>query len=138
SSWLSKLVAQIFAVDPAEFAQELLRSLVEELGERDPHLDDEIAAAAVARRGDALLPQPEALSRLRARRHAQPRRSVERRHSDLGAERRLVNRDRDREVQIVPFTPEERMRLHAQRDVQIARVAAVLPRVPLGRYADPC
>ena len=69
--------------------------------QHQPHLDDQVAAAAVARRRHAALAQPEPLSRLRARRHPQPGRAVERRHLDLRAERRLVDRDRHRQVQVV-------------------------------------
>ena len=43
------ILPHIFAVDPPELPQQLLRSLVEHLRQHEPHFDDEIAAAAVAR-----------------------------------------------------------------------------------------
>ena len=57
-----------------------------------------VAAAAVARRRHAALAQAEPLACLRAGRHAEPPRAVGRRHLDLRAERRLVDRHRHGDV----------------------------------------
>ena len=47
-SRLAKRFSHVFAVDAAELAQQLLRSLVEHLRQHQLHFDDEIAAPAVA------------------------------------------------------------------------------------------
>src|SRR5262245_6500151 len=60
--------AHVVAVDPAELAQQFLRALVQILRDHDPDFDDQIAAAAVARRRNPALAQPEALAGLGARR----------------------------------------------------------------------
>ena len=91
----------------------------------------------MARRRRAALAQAEALPRLRAGRNPEARRTVERRHLDLRPERRFVNRDRHDDVEVVAVAPEHRMRLHQQRHVQIARLAAVLPGVALAGDPDP-
>ena len=79
-SFVSLVVIQlptyIFAVDPSELPQQLLRSLIEQQREHQPYLDHQIAAAAVARRRHATLVEPKPLPRLRARRHAQAYRTV--------------------------------------------------------------
>jgi hypothetical protein len=62
--------------------------------------DNQVAAPAVSRRDDAALVNGSA-SRLRPRRHAKPRRAAKRRHVDLRAERRFVNRHRDDHVEVV-------------------------------------
>ena len=80
--------------------------------------------------------QPELLPGLRARRDPQPRRAAKRRHVDLRAERRLVNRQRDDDVQVVAFAAERGMRLHVDRDVEVAVLAAVSSDVALGRDAN--
>ena len=90
------------------------------LRQHEPHLDHEVAAAPVAGGRHAALAQPEPLTRLRAGRHAQARVAFERRHIELGAERRLVDRDRHHDVQIVTFATKERMRLDVHGDVEIA------------------
>ena len=41
------------------------------------------------------------------------------------------------DVQVVAVAPEQRMRLHADGDVEIAVFAAVAPDVSLARHADP-
>src|ERR1051325_2287814 len=84
--------AYAFTVDLAELPQQLLRSLVEQLWQHQPHLDHEIAAAAFAGR-NATFAQPEPLTRLRPWRHAEPCAAVGCRDVDACTERRFVNRD---------------------------------------------
>src|SRR3954471_205787 len=95
---LTERFAHVLAVDAAELAQQFLRSLVEQLRQHQLHLDDEVAAAPVASRGDATLAQPEALARLRPGRDPHFRPAIGRWHVDARTERRLVDGDRDREV----------------------------------------
>src|SRR5262245_22420707 len=85
----AQLVADVVSVEAAELAHQFLRSFVEHAWQHQPHLDDEIAARAAAGRRNAALAETESLARLCPGRDAQPRVAFERRHLDLGAERRF-------------------------------------------------
>ena len=116
---------------PSELAQQFLRSLVEQLAAAPaaPRRPDRRAGrrAATARRARAAgTAGPTACPAGRAaapgRRATAPR---------SRAERRLVDRDRHDDVQIVAVAAEQRVRLDLHRDVQIAGLAAVAPTLPL-------
>ena len=126
------------AVDPAELPQQLLRTLVEQPRQHQPHFHDQIAAASrrasKARRARATgTAGPTACP---AERAAAPRPS-ERRHLDARAERRLVHRDGDDHVQIVALAPEHRMRADPHGDIQVAGRTAAQPALPLPATRTP-
>src|SRR5688500_16320963 len=104
---LIEVFADVLAIDLAELAQQLLRSLVEQLRQHEPHLDDEVAAAAVAGGHRAALAEAEALAGLRPGRHAQPRRPVGGWNVDPRAERGFMKGDRDRDVEVVALPLED-------------------------------
>src|SRR5215210_3339734 len=114
-------------------------------GDRD--LDDEVAALSVLL--DALAADAEALARRRAGRNADRHLLVsERADADPRAERRLRDVDGHRRQHVQPFALEEAVRLHLERDDDVARRPAVhaLPalaleadaraRVGAGRHGD--
>ena len=101
------------------------------------HFHDLIAALAGARIQHALFAQPEFLPVLGALRNLQQRAAVDGGHFDLGAQPGFVDAHRHGDLDIVAFAAEERMRLHAQRDVQIARRRAHGSGVSLARDSQP-
>src|SRR5216684_552247 len=58
------------------------------------------------------------------------------RDADLGAKGRLRIRDRDHAVQIVPFALKERMLLHMQNNIEVARGTAMKTAFAESREAD--
>jgi hypothetical protein len=123
-------------VDSPELPQQLLRPLIEDRWKRELRLDDEIAAAAVARL-HAALAQAKPLARLRTGRDPNTRRTINRRHIDFRAERSLVDANLENHMKIVPLPSEDRMGPHLDRHEEIARLAAVAPGMPLPGHADP-
>ena len=57
-----QLLTYIVAIDLSELSQQLLRPLVEQLGQHQPDLDDHIAAPAVPRRWNAAFTQAKPLT----------------------------------------------------------------------------
>src|SRR6266404_3322607 len=118
----------------AGHARELLEQLALARGELARRLDDdahEVVAAPVAVEiGDALALQLEDRPRLRPRRNAHPQLSLERRHLEVGAERRLREADRHVADDVVLFATEQGVILHTDDDVEVARRAAGRARLP--------
>src|SRR5215471_11084341 len=86
---LQQSPSDIVGVDLPEFAQQLFRPLIEQARQHEADFHDQVTAPPVAPGGHAAIPKPESLTRLRARRDAKPRRPLQRRNFDSGAERRL-------------------------------------------------
>ena len=125
------LLGRCFVVNPAELPQQLLRALVEHLRKHDSDFDDEVAPLAAPRRRRPSPSDVKPLPGLRARRHAQTRRAVGRRHVNLGAERRFVHADGHGDVKVVPFAHERLVRLDLDGQIEIARRGrAAPPRFP--------
>src|SRR5258706_11513121 len=89
----AKLLPDVVAVDPPEFTQELFRTLVEQSGKDEAHLDDQIAAPPIGRHHTTLT-QSESLPRLRSGRNADPGATFGRGNLDFPAARRPVYVDR--------------------------------------------
>jgi hypothetical protein len=123
-------VSDVLVVDASELSQQLLRSLVNQPWQHEPHFDNEIAASAVASRRRTPLAQSESVPGLGPGGDPQPCGPLERRHVYSGAERRLVNRKRQHDVKVVAVASEEGVRLDPNRDVEIARLTATRPCVP--------
>src|ERR1041385_4903474 len=83
----------------------------------------------------AFFAQTQLLPALRSRRNLQLRTAVDGRHLNPGSQRRFPGGHRDRNINVIAFTPEHRMLAHADDDVQIARLAALSPRIAFA--ADP-
>src|SRR4051794_39099710 len=97
----------------------------------------EIAGHRAAHRPDPLVPQPEHLARLRLRRYAQLRLTVERRNLDLPAERGGRKAHRHFAMQVGAVAREDRMCLEIDDHVEVARRTAVRAGFALARQADP-
>src|SRR2546430_132665 len=83
-------------------------------------------------------PHPEGLTGLRPRRDLElDLRAVERRHIDLGPQRRLGDGHGHLQREVVAPPTEERMRRHADPDVEVAGLASGRRRAALGRQTDP-
>src|SRR5690606_12833355 len=106
-----------------ELGDELALLLADLLGHLDDDLHELVALAVAAQHRDAFASQAEDLARLRAGRDAHLHPAFERRHVDLRAEHRLGKAHRHRHVHVGALAREERMRLHADPHVEVARGA---------------
>src|SRR4051794_8602478 len=97
----------------------------------------EIAGHRAAHGPDPLVPQPEHLARLRLRRYAQLRLTIERRNLDLATERGSREAHRHFAMQIGAVAREDRMCLEIDDHVEVARRTAVRAGFALARQADP-
>src|SRR2546427_3909885 len=128
---------------PDVLVRPVLRQLARELAllfgelrrQHGPYRDVEIPKSA-GRPRHALAGQPDRPPILRLRRDAQRHPALQRRHGDLRAEERFVQRDRQLRAQIVAVADEERMRAHANAHVNIARRPAALARAALTGEPD--
>src|SRR6266851_10420963 len=124
----------VVRVPLAELA-DALAVFVRELRRKDElHRHVEIAGAARGAR-DALPREPDGPAVLRLGRDAQRDAALERGHRDLRSEHRLLERHRQLHSQIVTVAREERMWLHVDAQIEVARRRAVrtgsaLPREP--------
>src|SRR5712664_609851 len=102
--------------------------LAVELGwrlDRDPNVL--ISPAAAMQPGDALSLQPEHLAALRPRGNPHLHLAVESGHLDLCPQRRLSKGDGHLAEHLAVLADEDRMLLHVNDDVQVARRTAVVP-----------
>jgi hypothetical protein len=93
-------------VNPAEFAQQLLRSLVEDGGEHQPDFDDEISTSSVAAGERSAFAQSEPLPRLGARRDPQARRPLRGLDLHPSSECGVMNGNRHDSVKVVTVAVE--------------------------------
>ena len=112
-----------------------LRRQLAGYGDLDRH--EQVAVAAVLA-PDALALDPEGAAVAGAGRQPEGHRgAAERRHLDLAAERRLGERHRHGEREVVAGPAEQPVRRHGDRDEQVARRAAALARTTLALEPDP-
>jgi len=119
----------------AEFAENLLGSLVANFRHLYGNLDNLIAALILARVKNALFTHPELLSVLRARWNPEERAAVDGGHFDLCAQAGFADRHRDADLDIVAVPVEKRMLFHARGDVEVARWRAESAGIPFSRHA---
>src|SRR5882724_4951815 len=119
-----------------ELFQKLAGALVGRRWRRDPDLDVRIAASCAAQRGHSLAAQPQLLAVLRAGWNANLSPSVDRRHVELGPERRFSDGDRHGAMNIITDPPEERVRLDLRDDQEIAGRSSVPTGASLSGDAD--
>src|SRR5579863_10069700 len=130
------LRAGVFGMKLGVLAQQFLGTLVLDLRRVDGDLHDLIAARSGARVRHALLAEPELLAVLGALRNLQEGAAVDGGHLDLGAEARFIDPHRHGDFDIVSVAAEKGVRIHAHRDVQIARRCAQRAGVPLAGHAQ--
>src|SRR5262249_7770360 len=104
------------------FAHQLFELRIAAVGQHDTHGGEQIAFAVL--RGKALAFETEGAPRAGAGRNGKLDGALERRHAHLGAEHRLVERDRKLEPQIGTRARKQRMRRDRNDDQKIASVAA--------------
>jgi hypothetical protein len=107
-------------VDATKFPHQFLRPLVNDLRQHNPHSDHQIARRTPHRRGRATTAQPETLARLGTWRDSDRRSAADGRDLCPHAERGLVNRHGYDEMQVVTFTPKQRVRFHRDQDGQVS------------------
>ena len=94
------------------------------------------APSPLAVGGDALAAHAQHLAALRSRRDLHRDRRVERRHLHLGAERRLGERDRQPQREVVAAAPEDRVRRDVHDHVEVAGRTAVRARAAAALHPD--
>ena len=94
------------------------------------------ADAFFGRRRHALLTHAQPLPALRARRNAQLRSAIDGRDFDLRAQRRLRDRDRHGDEDVVAFAAKHRVLAHANDDVKVAGGSTVRAGIAFARQAD--
>src|SRR5262245_16119548 len=104
------------------FAHQLFELRIAALGQHDTHGGEQVAFAVL--RGKALAFEAEGAPGAGAGRNGKLDRAFERRHAHLGAEHRLVERDRKLEPQIGTCARKQRMRRDRDDDQKIASTAA--------------
>src|SRR5262249_7525531 len=114
----------VFGIEASKLAKQLLRPLVEQSREHDSHLYDEITSLTRPGRNRAAATYPEPLTRLRPRRHAQPRPAVWSRYFDFRAKRRLVHGQRHHRMKIVAVTAKLLARLYLNGEIQVTHPSA--------------
>src|SRR5262249_53631981 len=107
-----------------EFLEQTALFLRQFLRDGDARDDVEVAMAAARHVRHSLGAQLEPRARLRAGADFDRLFAVQERHPDLAAERERRKRDRHLAVEVVLFAMEERVLLHVDDDVEIARGAA--------------
>src|ERR1035438_4863201 len=116
--------ARVFGVKLGHLAQQFAGALVARFGCGDGDFHDLVAALVGAQVEHALLAQTESLGVGGALGDLQQGTAVNGGHLDFRAQRRLPDRDRDGDFDIVAFAPEKRMGFHFGGDVEIARGGA--------------
>src|SRR5262249_20815639 len=104
------------------FAHQLLELRIAALGQYETHRGEQIAFAVL--HGKALAFEAEGAPRAGAGRNGKFDRAFERRHAHLGAEYRLVERDRKLEPQVGTTARKQRMRRDRDDDQKIANTSA--------------
>src|SRR6185503_14224194 len=89
------------------------------------NLDEQVAFAMAIQHGNALIPQLQHRTRLRAFGNLESLLAFEGRHLNLGTQGCLSEGNGNHAMQIGPLTLEERMILHVEHDVEIAGGTAV-------------
>src|SRR5690606_37419426 len=103
-----------------------------QLGRRPYHdADDLVAPAAAVQPRQPPPAHAQHPAGLRAGRDLEPRCPLHRRHLDLGAERRLAERDRERVVEVGAIADEARVFLHLEHDHDVPTRPAPHARVAL-------
>src|SRR5437773_6468501 len=100
------------------------------------HANVQVAAAALAHARQALAAQPIHRGGLRPRLDLERRLAVRRRHADLGAERRLGERQREIDHEIVPVALEARIFGDVEHRDQVARRAVARARHALAAHRE--
>src|SRR4051812_11689510 len=104
----------------AQLAQNLASALIPRLRRLDGHFYNLIAALSGTRICHTLFPHTELLPGFGSLRDLQLRPAIDRRDFDLGAQRRLPDRQRHLDLDIVAFPFEEGMLLYLGGNEQVA------------------
>src|SRR5439155_21874382 len=109
---------------------------VQTVGDDDLDRHEEVGVAALGARA-ALAPQPERLPRRCSRRDLEPHRlAVECGDLDLGAQSGFGEGDGDREGEVVGAPPEDLVRLHVNREEEVAGRPTLRARAALALEPD--
>src|SRR5208282_1811740 len=125
------------AVELGEFLEQFALARGQAARRFDNYLDELIAAAVAVKVDDALALEAQDFSRLRGGRNLELDFAFERRHFDLGADRRLRKADRRLDYHVVVLAHEHRVLFDVNYDVEIALRSAAVAGLALAAQLEP-